>query len=327
MVQATHTFPLWAQRDITPADGTHPFSITAWIGIIPMDTMAMMTMSTTDIIAAIGTMGIIERKQTRRSTTTKTPTPEEEWVSSTRQTGCFHWWAMRCVRLRSAKDYRGISVKEKKENQEMGRNQTRMKEKATGTARVRNKREQQRRRRLMTRTAWIACGFVLFAGIVIGGFVLLRGQASGPGTIAGITTFANLKRDHQTGPLTYPQSPPVGGPHNPTWQNCGIYSSALPNENAVHSLEHGAVWIIYQPTLEPSAIERLKSLVRGKSYALLSPYPGSPAPIVMSAWGTQLRVDQADDPRLGAFLTQYMQGPQTPEPGAACTGGNGTPEE
>jgi hypothetical protein len=54
---------------------------------------------------------------------------------------------------------------------------------------------------------------------------------------------------------------------------------------------------------------------------VLSPYPGLPAPVVASAWGKQLKLTGADDPRLAAFIREYRQGPQTPEPGAACTGG------
>ncbi|MBB5796324.1 hypothetical protein HDA41_004288 [Streptomyces caelestis] len=32
-------------------------------------------------------------------------------------------------------------------------------------------------------------------------------------------------------------------------------------------------------------------------------------------------MDAASDPRVEQFTTAYVQGPQTPEPGAPCTGG------
>jgi hypothetical protein len=141
----------------------------------------------------------------------------------------------------------------------------------------------------------------------------------------GIQTFTNLSRDHVDGPVTYPQVPPVGGPHNPVWMNCGIYDKPIPNENAVHSLEHGAVWITYLPDLPEAAVEQLRGLVRGHDHALLSPYPGLPAPVVASAWGVQLRATGADDPRLAKFVATYENGPQTPEPGAVCSGAKGVP--
>jgi hypothetical protein len=125
--------------------------------------------------------------------------------------------------------------------------------------------------------------------------------------------------------VDYPQSPPVGGPHNPIWQNCGFYSKPVRNEHAVHSMEHGAVWITYSPDLPEDQVEEIKSLTL-KNYVLVSPYPGLPAPVVASAWGKQLRLDSANDPRLGQFVTTYRLGPQNPEPGAPCSGGVGSPE-
>lgn len=92
------------------------------------------------------------------------------------------------------------------------------------------------------------------------------------------------------------------------------------NENAMHSLEHGAVWIAYRPDLTAADVEQLRALVSGRRYTLLSPYPDLPAPVVASAWGVQLRVDGAADQQLPQFIRTYMQEPQTPEPGAACRG-------
>jgi len=144
-------------------------------------------------------------------------------------------------------------------------------------------------------------------------------------SLDGVVTYSDLARDHVEGPVTYPQVPPVGGPHNPVWMNCGIYDQPIPNENAVHSMEHGAAWITYQPDLPAAEVQQLYSLVRGHSYVLLSPYPGLPARVVASAWGVQLRVDSASDPQLPKFIAKYERGPQTPEPGAPCSGGRGMP--
>jgi hypothetical protein len=144
-------------------------------------------------------------------------------------------------------------------------------------------------------------------------------------TIAGVVTYTNLARDHVNGAVTYPQVPPVGGQHSSVWLNCGIYTIAVRNENAVHSMEHGAVWITYRPDLSDAAVAQLQNLVRGHGYVILTPYPGLPAPVVASAWGTQLKVNNATDPRIAQFIAKYEQGPQTPEPGALCTGGTGHP--
>jgi hypothetical protein len=168
---------------------------------------------------------------------------------------------------------------------------------------------------------------ILFA-VGVAGYVLTRpAPQHGPTPPPqGVATFANLSREHVTGPVTYPQTPPVGGPHAPVWQNCGIYTQPVANENAVHSLEHGAVWITYQPSLPAGQVSQLRTVARGQPYVLLSPYPDLPTPVVASAWGVQLRLADASDPRLAQFIAAYQRGPQTPEPDAPCTGGTGHPQ-
>ena len=163
---------------------------------------------------------------------------------------------------------------------------------------------------------------------VVGGVtaVIVHANKKTPAVaLTGVVTYKNLLRNHVTTKVTYPQTPPVGGNHSPYWLNCGIYTSPVPNENAVHDLEHGAVWITYQPSLPKAQIDTLTKLATGQTYLDLSPYPGDSAPVVASAWGLQLKLQSASDPRLAEFIKKYKQGPQTPEPGAACTGGVGTP--
>lgn len=145
-----------------------------------------------------------------------------------------------------------------------------------------------------------------------------------PEGLEGVETFPNLEATHVQGPVEYPMSPPAGGPHNPVWLNCGVYNQPVPNENAVHDLEHGAVWITYSPDLPDADLDRLKA-VTPDSYAVLSPYDGLDSPIAISAWGAQLKVDDPDDPRLQAFIDRYWRASDAPEPGAPCTGGLDAP--
>jgi len=139
--------------------------------------------------------------------------------------------------------------------------------------------------------------------------------------IAGVKTYSGLARTHTTDSVHYEQNPPVGGPHAPVWQNCGYYASPIVPERGVHSMEHGAVWITYRPSLPESQVGSLRALV-GNPYVLVSPWPlPLSSPVVLSAWGVQLHVDRATDPRVATFVGTYARGPQTPEPGAPCSGG------
>ncbi len=147
-----------------------------------------------------------------------------------------------------------------------------------------------------------------------------------PSAAGSLVTYPSLARDHVTGPVTYQQTPPAGGPHASVWQNCGIYTNPVANENAVHSLEHGAIWITYQPDLPANQVTDLRADVTGQPYGLLSPYPGLPAPVVATVWGVQLKLQSATDPQLKTFIAKYADASKAPEPRGECTGGIGTPQ-
>jgi len=130
------------------------------------------------------------------------------------------------------------------------------------------------------------------------------------------------KESHEWGPLEYEIQPPVGSTHNPNWQNCmgDVYVAPIASEHAVHSMEHGAVWVTYRQDLPADQVEQLAGKVRGNEYILMSPFEGLESPISLQAWGYQLAVDDASDPRVDEFVRALRQN-ATAEPGATCSGG------
>jgi hypothetical protein len=147
--------------------------------------------------------------------------------------------------------------------------------------------------------------------------------------IAGVVNFRKIdpslrqQGQHAWGPLQYPQSPPVGGKHNFNWQNCmgDVYDAPIASEHAVHSLEHGAVWVTYNPDkLSKDQVALLAKRVRGKEYMLMSPYPGLDKPISLQAWGYQLKLDSATDGRIDEFI-KVMRKTAGIEQNAVCSGG------
>ncbi|WP_328925389.1 DUF3105 domain-containing protein [Streptomyces sp. NBC_00190] len=134
---------------------------------------------------------------------------------------------------------------------------------------------------------------------------------------------AKFGRNHVETPVKYEMNPPVGGDHHPRWMNCNgdVYKSPVPEVNAVHSLEHGAVWVTYNEKAGQADLDKLAETVGKTPYTLMSPVKEQAGSIMLSAWGKQVTVEKADDPRVTQFFTKYVQGPQTPEPGAACTNG------
>lgn len=140
--------------------------------------------------------------------------------------------------------------------------------------------------------------------------------------IEGVTVADEeaLSQNHVPGPVDYPRLPPPGGDHNGVPQTCDVYTEPIAPEHAVHSMEHGAVWVTYDDSLGEDDVATLEDEVRGDPYRLLSPLPEQESPVVLSAWGRTLEVDSVDDERVGQFLRAYTNGPQTPERGAACVG-------
>jgi len=132
------------------------------------------------------------------------------------------------------------------------------------------------------------------------------------------TTHVNETVDYQG---EYGMTPPAGGEHNGVWLNCGVYSEPQVNENAVHALEHGAVWATYDASKVDE--NELKTLIGElpNTYTLVTPYEGLPSPIVLSAWGAQIQVTSVDDPRITDFVDKFWRSALLAEQGAACTGG------
>jgi hypothetical protein len=181
---------------------------------------------------------------------------------------------------------------------------------------------------------FVAVGVLAVAIVGYGAWAVYQGARTWEDRASDIEGIVNYREsdpksieytNHQSGPLEYKHSPPVGGAHNNTWQRCqgDVYDAPIAREHAVHSLEHGAVWITYRPDLPAADVEKLAAIVRGNDFMLLSPYEDLDAAVSAQAWGYQLKVDSADDPRIKEFATVLSQNASM-EPGVPCSSGNYT---
>jgi Protein of unknown function (DUF3105) len=162
--------------------------------------------------------------------------------------------------------------------------------------------------------------------VLIGGIGLivwrLFAQAN---EFVGLEQAKDLERRHVKGKVYYPSEPPMGGNHIVVWQNCGIYKLPVVTENAVHSLEHGAVWITYRQDLSKTEQQHLEKLVLGKPYVLLTPYTKQPTAISLIAWEHRLRLKSVDDDVINRFIKKFAGSLEVPEPAGPCIGGLGKP--
>jgi hypothetical protein len=141
-----------------------------------------------------------------------------------------------------------------------------------------------------SRRTYIIIG--LIAAVFIAGFAALvildareKSMSTAPDTVKSYDV--GPAGNHTEADVDYEQNPPVGGAHNPVWQNCGYYDQPVRDENAVHSLEHGAVWITYSPDLPQDQVDHLREIAENETYVLVSPRDDLPSPVVASAWGKQ----------------------------------------
>ncbi|WP_030687248.1 DUF3105 domain-containing protein [Streptomyces sp. NRRL B-1347] len=209
-------------------------------------------------------------------------------------------------------------------------------------ARIADMRRAEAARERRARALTITLSAVIVAALGVGGYFLVSqadddDESGKSGDAAAVAEFSRTKdgekvwdskklgRTHVEGKVKYPVTPPVGGNHNQVWMNCNgdVYQNEIPNENAVHSLEHGSVWVTYNDQAKPADLKKLEAKVKKTPYSLMSPVKKQKEPLLLTAWGHQRAVTGADDAKVNSFFSTFVQGKQTPEPGAACTNGKG----
>jgi hypothetical protein len=204
-------------------------------------------------------------------------------------------------------------------------------------ARIEEMRRAEQARERRNRILVIGASVLAVAGLVAGTVVLVQSGDDSAGSAAdgkgsgrfvtgadGVKTWeGTLGRTHVTKNVDYPMEPPVGGDHDKAWMNCNgdVYTEELDNMNAVHSLEHGAVWVTYTGKAPKADVDALAAKVKKTPYTLMSPDEKQKDPIMLTAWGHQRTVTGAEDPNVDTFFEKFVQGEQTPEKGATCTGG------
>lgn len=210
---------------------------------------------------------------------------------------------------------------------ELSVKQQREARRAEKVAALKKQQAKQKRNRLITLIGSIAASAGVLTLVIV--FVVTSATPKvDPASInvAGLNTFDDLTAVHVADGTTvdyeadYGMNPPAGGNHWQAWLNCGVYTEPQQNENAVHALEHGAVWITYNPDeVSEDDISAMRENLPD-TYMVISPYPGLQAPVVASAWGNQVELDSVDDSRLTDFVDKFWRSGDVPEPTATCSG-------
>jgi hypothetical protein len=141
------------------------------------------------------------------------------------------------------------------------------------------------------------------------------GQPSGA-DLMGVE-YGDVRRDHlAVGSITEaPSQPPAGGPHYPAPWPTGVFSEEPADGYLVHSLEHGIIWVSYQPDMvTPEQLAALTNLVEdNRGDAILAPRSANDAPVYVMSWGRRLQPAADDIETIRRFISTNRD--RSPEPG------------
>lgn len=111
----------------------------------------------------------------------------------------------------------------------------------------------------------------------------------------------------------YNSDPPTGGWHYSTPAQAGIYDKELADEQLLHNLEHGHVWLSYRPDLDPAVVDKLAGIA--KSYGskiIVAPRAKNDAPIALAAWEYLLKLESFDEGQINGFIKAHRgKGPES----------------
>ncbi|MEI9885772.1 MAG: DUF3105 domain-containing protein [Rhizomicrobium sp.] len=119
-------------------------------------------------------------------------------------------------------------------------------------------------------------------------------------------------------PVVYTSNPPSSGPHYDTWANFQELTHEVDDRHLVHSLEHGAVLLLYKcDGAECDAIVPALRAVRDavpadplcdpavRTRVILAPRAANDVPVAAAAWGHTYRADCVDAVSLASFIQDH----------------------
>ncbi len=99
----------------------------------------------------------------------------------------------------------------------------------------------------------------------------------------------------------YNSNPPTSGAHAGAapW---GFNTEEIADENAIHNLEHGGIWVSYKD-IDEESLEKLKAIAAANSQSVVvSPRADNDSPIAIASWGRLIKTDVVDEVLINEFI-------------------------
>jgi hypothetical protein len=121
-------------------------------------------------------------------------------------------------------------------------------------------------------------------------------------------THIDIGQSHEP----YNSNPPTSGPHYVNPANWGIYSIPLKDEQAVHNLEHGGIWITYKD-IDDETKALLEKIARANpGSVIMSPRLENDSKIALASWTRLEKLDSYDETKILEFIKANKN--KAPEP-------------
>jgi len=128
------------------------------------------------------------------------------------------------------------------------------------------------------------------------------------------TSYPIQSRDHVGANQSHEEfstNPPTSGPHGSPARG-GFFSGKITDEQAVHNLEHGYVWITYKniPSWQVDEVEAMAKKYAGRVVAS-ERLDNETNGVILVAWGKMLTLSKFDEKIADAFIARnYNQSPE-----------------
>ncbi|MEK7614545.1 MAG: DUF3105 domain-containing protein [Patescibacteria group bacterium] len=172
--------------------------------------------------------------------------------------------------------------------------------------------EVRQRNRLIKRIS-----FWTIAALIVGslgyGIVYLATRPEKPRPGVAISILGQEHIPVGTSHPEYNSNPPTSGSHYAKEAEWGVYQNELPDEQLIHNLEHGGIWISYKPDIDAAIKSELESIGnKYKGAVVVAPRAKNDSMIALASWGRLEKLDNFDEVKITAFIGANKN--KSPEP-------------